>query len=303
MDRLAKLLAGAWMSCFLVSSPSGQEKPARARDGLAHLISFDQLEKKLAVPGLRLIDVRDKADYDKGHIPRAIWLDLKPAQQLSASSSGLSDRPAWEKWIEPLAIGPETEVFIYDSQRQLSAARTWWLLSYLGVKSVGLIDGGFALWARQNRPTSSDVPQIVPRPFRVEFRDQRLATRADVHRSLNSAIRIVDARSAAEHTGKEGRAKRGGHIPSACHLEWSTLVDNDGRFLDDAVVLSKLDSVGIKAGDSIITHCQSGGRSSVSAFALERLGLPTRNYYLGWSDWGNADATPVETGLSQSFRR
>ena len=28
----------------------------------------------------------------------------------------------------------------------------------------------------------------------------------------------------------------------------------------------------------------------------ERLGFKTRNYYLGWSDWGNADDTPVATG-------
>jgi len=31
---------------------------------------------------------------------------------------------------------------------------------------------------------------------------------------------------------------------------------------------------------------------------FERLGFPTRNYYLGWSDWGNAEDTPVETGAA-----
>ena len=49
-------------------------------------------------------------------------------------------------------------------------------------------------------------------------------------------------------------------------------------------------------GESVITHCQGGGRASVDAFVFERLGLPTRNYYLGWSDWGNVEDTPVETG-------
>jgi 3-mercaptopyruvate sulfurtransferase SseA len=29
---------------------------------------------------------------------------------------------------------------------------------------------------------------------------------------------------------------------------------------------------------------------------MERLGFPTRNYYPGWSDWGNTDETPVEKG-------
>ena len=44
--------------------------------------------------------------------------------------------------------------------------------------------------------------------------------------------------------------------------------------------------------------CCSGldeGAAAVNTFALEHLGVPTRNYYLGWSDWGNTEETPVTT--------
>ncbi|MFI5461699.1 MAG: rhodanese-like domain-containing protein [Isosphaerales bacterium] len=272
------------------------EEPAQTASATARLLSFDELQKKLGAPELRLLDVRDQADYAKGHIPGAIWVDLKPAQQLSSSARGLTDQAAWEKWIEPLGIGPATEVVIYDAQRQLSAARTWWLLSYLGVKGVGLIDGGFPLWTKQGRPVTTEVRKVSSRPFRVEFQSARLATRDQVLSSLKAADRIVDARSRGEYTGLLARSKRGGHIPAACHLEWSTLVDADGRFLDAGALRARLESLGIKAGRPVITHCQSGGRASVNAFVLERLGLPTRNYYLGWSDWGNAAETPVEAG-------
>jgi len=272
------------------------EEPPQAASATTRLLSFDDLQKKLDAPDLRLLDVRDRADYAKGHIPGAIWVDLKSAQQISSTASGLTDRAAWEKWIEPLGIGPATEVVIYDAQRQLSAARTWWLLSYLGVKKVGLIDGGFPLWARQSRPVTTDTSKVASRPFRVEFQSARLATRDQVLNSLKSADGIVDARSREEYTGQEVRSKRGGHIPSACHLEWSGLVDAEGRFLDAGAVRARLESLGIKAGRTVITHCQSGGRASVNAFVLERMGLPTRNYYLGWSDWGNAGETPVESG-------
>jgi len=276
------------------------EPPAQAADTTARLLSFDELQKKLDAPELRLLDVRDQVDHARGHIPGAIWVDLKSAQALSSSAPGLTDRAAWEKWIAPLSIGPSTEVVIYDSQRQLSAARTWWLLSYLGVKKVGLIDGGFPLWAKQGRPVTTDLSKVAPRPFRVEFQDARLATREQVLHALKSTDRIVDARSRGEYTGQEARANRGGHIPSACHLEWTKLVDAEGRFLDAGAARAQLESLGITAGRPIITHCQSGGRSSVNAFVLERLGLPARNYYLGWSDWGNAGDTPVETGASQN---
>jgi thiosulfate/3-mercaptopyruvate sulfurtransferase len=80
------------------------------------------------------------------------------------------------------------------------------------------------------------------------------------------------------------------------------LVDEDGRFLDGGALRAKLSALGVKPGQPVITHCQGGGRASVDAFALERLGHPARNYYLGWSDWGNAADTPVEAGQGTAKR-
>jgi thiosulfate/3-mercaptopyruvate sulfurtransferase len=131
----------------------------------------------------------------------------------------------------------------------------------------------------------------------VRFRAERLATRADVLDALKrGGAQVIDARSEAEHTGGQRRSKRAGRIPAACHLEWSNLVDQNGRFLDEAALRAQLARAGVKPGEPVITHCQGGGRASVDAFVFERLGLPTRNYYLGWSDWGNAEDTPIETG-------
>ena len=184
---------------------------------------------------------------------------------------------------------------VYDGNRQLDAARLWWLLSYLGVEKVGLMNGNFPLWADEKRPIAADVPTVEPRPFKVAFRAGRHATRDEVLAALASkSDTILDARSDGEYAGTEKRARRGGHVPTSCHLEWNNLVDKDGRFLDDSALRAKLAKAGVKADEPVITHCQGGGRASVNAFVLERLGFKTRNYYLGWSDWGNAEGTPVK---------
>src|SRR5206468_930153 len=128
------------------------------------------------------------------------------------------------------------------------------------------------------------------------FRADRHATRAEVLDALKGGVRVVDARSEGEHTGARAMSKRAGHIPDACHLEWSEFVGPDGRFLDAAGLRAKVDKAGVKPGEPVITHCQGGGRASVDAFVLERLGHPARNYYLGWSDWGNVEETPVVKG-------
>ena len=166
------------------------------------------------------------------------------------------------------------------------------------MEKVGLIEANFPVWVRQNRPTTAEIPTVSPRPFPVRFRTERSATRADVLGIVKGETRakVIDARTEGEHTGIDKRSKRGGHIPTACHLEWNTLVDKDGRILDAATLQAKLTAIGLKPGDRVVTHCQGGGRAAVDAFVFERLGFPTRNYYAGWSDWGNAAETPVETG-------
>ncbi len=261
------------------------------------LVSFEELQKQLADPSLRLLDARSQADYNVGHLPGAVWVDIKAAEKLAAKPGGLRETQGWSDWLAPLGIGPKSHVLVYDANRQLDAARTWWLLRYLGIDDVGLIDGNFPLWAKQNRPLTKDVAGVSPSSVEVHFHDERYATRADVLIAVKSQeTMVVDARSQAEHTGAVAKSKRGGRIPESCHVEWNTLVDADGRFLDKEALQGRLAKLGIKPGQAIVTHCQGGGRASVDAFVFERLGFPTKNYYLGWSDWGNVEETPVVTG-------
>jgi thiosulfate/3-mercaptopyruvate sulfurtransferase len=261
----------------------------------ARLVSFDDLQARLGEPKLRLLDARPRAAYDKGHLPGALWVDAKAVEAMAARPGALNNRKAWEAWIQPLGIGPHTEVLIYDANRQLDAARLWWLLSYLGVERVGLVDGSYPLWAEQGRPTDTGAPTVEPVPFPVSFQAGRRAARPEVLAALASrSARIVDARTLAEYNGEDKRSKRSGHMPAACHLEWNNLVGKDGRFLPEAELRARIEKAGLRPGEATITHCQGGGRASVNAFVLERLGYPTRNYYESWADWGNAEETPIE---------
>ena len=161
--------------------------------------------------------------------------------------------------------------------------------------NVSLINGNFALWSSEKKPVTTETSVLEPRRFKVKFRDERRATRAEVLEAVKSkSSAVVDARSEGEFTGSEKHSKRSGHIPEACHLEWTNLVDTDGRFIGESAQRAKLEKADLKLGTQVITRCQGGGRASVDAFAIERLGFKTKNYYRGWSDWGNADDTPIE---------
>jgi len=289
---LTKLRVIAALALVVPISMKAQE-PSSPRP---RLVTHEELQKRLSDPKLRLLDARTKAEYDEGHIPGAVWVDAKAAQTLAARPGGLTDCASWEAWSAPLGISPQMDVLVYDGKRQLDAARIWWLLRYLGVDRAGLVDGNFPLWQRSGKPVASETASVPPQPLKIAFRADRHATRDEVLAVLKKGtIRIVDARSKAEYAGQQKLSRRAGHIPAACHLEWVELVDNDGRFLSPDKLRARLGALGIKPGEAVIAHCQGGGRASVNTFALEHLGVPTRNYYLGWSDWGNTEETPVTT--------
>lgn len=291
------VLTGSLLPPLALKAEEPGKNGAKGKAALARLLTFDDLEKRLKDPVLRLLDCRPRAEYDKSHIPGAVWIDTKALESQAGKPGGLEDRSFWEEWGATLGIAPGTEVFVYDAKRQLDAARVWFFLRWIGVEHVGLIDGGFPLWAKQGRPVSGDAPQIEPRPIAVKFRRDVAASRDEVMAALkDKSSSVLDARTDEEFAGTVKRSKRGGHIPSACHLEWTNLVGEDGKFLDRDSLRTKVEKAGIKPGAAVITHCQGGGRASVNAFVLELLGFRARNYYLGWSDWGNAADTPAEEG-------
>jgi thiosulfate/3-mercaptopyruvate sulfurtransferase len=126
---------------------------------------------------------------------------------------------------------------------------------------------------------------------------RRLVTKAEVLKSLrNHRFQIVDARSNDEFCGIDLQKNlRGGAIPGAKHLDWANLIDPEtDRFKSPQEMKKLFDEAGIDPNQPTASHCDSGGRASVMVFALELMGAKNaRNYYPGWSEWGNLKDTPI----------
>ena len=113
--------------------------------------------------------------------------------------------------------------------------------------------------------------------------------------SAPETAELADARSEAEHCGDDIKAKRGGAIPGAMHLEWKEALDPaTHRFKKPEELARLFQQAGIDLHKPTVTHCQSGGRAAVMAFTLELMGADqVSNYYRSWSEWGNDPDTPV----------
>lgn len=252
---------------------------------------------KAGDPGFVVLDARDKAKYDAGHVPGAVWVD----HAAWAKAFGHGEDPAgWAKRIGGLGIAPGAKVVVYDDNRSRDAARVWWVLRYWGVEDVRLLNGGWAAWAAGSHPTQATANPPKAVAFPAKARAERLATKEQLLKSLDGkTLQIVDARSAGEFCGTDPlKNKRAGAIPGAKQLEWSDLLDpKTQRFKPAGELKTLFADAGIDLTRPTAAHCQSGGRSSVMAFGLELMGAPdVSNYYPSWAEWGNADDTPVVPG-------
>lgn len=284
------------------SAAAEPEKPKQAANAPnpPRLISQENLEKRLNDPTIRLLDARSKADYDKGHLPGAIRVDVKALENLFKSGN-VADKSSWSQALASLGIEPNHEVYVYDGARQHDSARAWWLIGYAGVDNVGLVDGGFGLWEKSKRPTTSEVKAVAAKEFPVKFHERRVLGRADIQAAAKGeALQLLDARSAAEFKGEKKPANggRAGHIPGARNVEAYDLVDADGRFLEKDAILKKLAEAGIAHDKPVIAYSNGAGRAAVATFALRKAGVHARVYVPGLADWAKDSKAEVVTGIN-----
>ncbi len=246
------------------------------------------LDAKSAV--VDVLDVRAKDEYQKAHIPSSKWVDIDQWKQQSLSNEGLRKLEFWTSQLRELGLNTDRPVVIVGSS-VTNAARAWWLLRYLGVKEVQVLDGGYDAWTTAGSPETDEVTTIEPSKIKLKRERSRLAQLNEVKKQKAT---VIDSRSGAEYSGERKLGPRGGHIPGAVNLEWTKFIDENNQFLDKATIKNLLKDHGIESDNTVIAHCQTGARSSVVCLALEVAEVESiKNYYRGWSEYSAADA-PVE---------
>jgi thiosulfate/3-mercaptopyruvate sulfurtransferase len=178
----------------------------------------------------------------------------------------------------------------------MRAARAFWFLEYLGHERVQLLDGGFNRWTREGLPVSRDAQPPSKSTWEGTPQESRVATWRDVNERLaNHNVVIVDTRSDDEYFERAVRAKRGGAIPGAVHIEWTNNLDEDSAYKPADALREMYERAGVTPDKEVITYCQGGYRAAHTYLALRLLGYPrVRNYTGSWKEWGDREDLPIE---------
>ncbi len=244
-----------------------------------------------------LIDCRPAELFAAGHIPGAVHLDLWGVSLIDTTEAPLR---AFMWMIGHLfslrGVTPERPVVVYDRDSGIRAARAFWFLEYLGHPNARVLDGGFKAWTDERLPTTTEAVAPTPSAWHGTPNPSRLATIDQVRDRLgNPAVAIVDTRTDGEYFAEVVRAKRGGAVPGAVHLEWTRNLDADGRFKSKDELSAMYAEAGVTPDKEAITYCQGGYRAAHGYLALRILGYPNvRNYTGSWKEWGDRDDVPIE---------
>lgn len=275
------------------------------------LVTTQWLADETGACDLRIVDASKhlpeagrnaRVEFEEGHIPGAMFLDLASLADLAAPTENtLPSANQFADRMAEMGIGDGSRIVLYDDSNVKSAARAWFMLRMFGAQNVAILDGGLSKWIAEGRPLASTVEPRRPRHFTPWADNTQLRAKAEVLRNVASrAEQLIDARAAPRFTGASPETRPGiasGHIPGSRNIPFTALFNADGTFKDRESLRAAFTSGGVDLTRPVITTCGSGMTACVLAFGLHLIGKDDVALYDGsWSEWGADPATPKEVG-------
>jgi thiosulfate/3-mercaptopyruvate sulfurtransferase len=245
--------------------------------------------------------VGERDEFTAAHIPRAQFIQTSYVS--NPRGQGLTlEFPSVEHLktvFEKFGVSNNSRIVIYPSQDWLTpTARIFLTLDYLGLGDrTSILDGGLAAWKAEGRTVTAEVVEPKKGTLTLPPNDKLIVDATWVKNNLGSPnVRILDARAPQFYTGEEkGRMPRGGHIPSARSIPFSSLVEETTNKFKSPVVLKELfDKADVKPKTTVATYCHIGQQASLLYFVARYLGYDAHVYDGSFEEWSNKPELPVE---------
>ncbi|MGZ4809178.1 MAG: sulfurtransferase [Thermoanaerobaculia bacterium] len=252
-----------------------------------------------------IVDVAEKADYEKGHIPGARLLERR---LLMVTTDGVPNEippiADFEALMTRLGIGDKTRVVFY-ARDPLLPTRAWFTFDYFGQgHRASVLNGGYARWVSEKRATTTDVPLFEPSAFSAMPNPAALTTlrvmKALVRSraSLGDSLAVIDARPETGYRGDLAGTgvNRPGHIPGAINVSWQknlTGPEDGALFRSDEELQALYARLGVNRNTTVITYCRTGVEASMTYFVLRYLGFDPSLYDGSFVEWSGDPDTPV----------
>lgn len=274
---------------------------------MSTFVTSEWLKEKKQEENVVIIDVRfqlqdpdaGRKAYLEGHIPGAVYLDLKKdlsgTPEKHGGSHPLPDIDAFSAKLGSIGISNDTTVVIYDARNDMFAARLWWLLHYVGHDQVYLLDGGLKAWLAAGNELTEEAPRLEAKEFRPHVRTEETVHMEEVKERDEHTV-LIDSRSNDRYRGEtEPMYKKAGHIPGAVNFFWKDVLRENGAWKNAEELGEHFKE--LPKDEKIIVSCGSGVSACPNVLALKKAGFTNVKLYPGsYSDWISYEENTTETG-------
>lgn len=250
------------------------------------------LHDNMGKKGVKVLDVRGTATYEKGHIKGAI--DLDPFQA-DLRYSWDDDKPMqllpFDELAETLGdhgISADDHIVVYDKDGS-RAGFILWILEYAGAKNVSYLNAGIEGWHEAGYHVTDEETDVKTVKWGGKVNEQFVADNAFVKANLdNNKVIVVDSRVIQQAKGlaKHGEAERGGRIPGSVNLPLGALYMDNGVLKQPDELLWMLKKYGITPDKTVVTTCNTGQLAGDAFFMFRYLGFDNVKVHdESWISW------------------
>ena len=267
--------------------------PVHARHPSSPVVSADWLASHSDMSNLVIVDIRTNSEYATGHITNSINIpfEARVSAWIIMKDDLLLEVPEKDDLFNTLGahgITKHSTVVVVTSGPAeppyplADATRVADTLIYSGLKNVSILDGGYAKWLDEGRPTTREIPAIHPVNYHGRVKKKMFVSIDYVKKLTEKNGKksiLIDARDANVYDGSviEPFADKAGHIPTAQLLPTVLIWNKDGTYKSKQELKDLAEAVvDNNKRREIVVYCGVGGYAGSWWFVLTQL-LDYRN--------------------------
>ncbi len=295
----------AWRGFFAsptTSAKAGASNAPSLQGAMPRIVEPEWLASKLGSPGLKIIDLRPQPEYNTGHIPGSLSLNVESFRgNIGGVPSLLLPADLLAAHFSLLGLNSSDTVVLVFGERFHDATLAGMAFERLGHMDYAILNGGYPKWDQEDRPANAVLPTVNTSKYPVKRDADRFTVdfRTVAAKLGKPGTMIIDVRPVDFYTGKKSDEARAGHIPGAINRPYTEDIitgSNKVVSLKPIEVLATEYRKIIPSKDTeVIVHCRTGHQASQTFFVLKRLlGYSNVRWYdAGWTEWAARTELPV----------
>jgi len=275
-------------------------------------VTPDWLAKHAGDRDIVIIDVSlTPEDYQKEHIPNALFIDWKRDLSNTAEKRyyKIVPKEGFEAVMNKIGATKNSTLIFYDNFNNRLAIRAHWVATYYGHENAKILEGGISGWKSASYETTDKILTSPTSSYKVgKMTPEINVDKAFVKLNLwNNDVLFVDSRPWKTYTGEiPGKmihsgldVARRGHLPGAVSIPWKSNINEKNLFINEDDLFKVYSNVGFSKYEVVVFYCNDGIHAAYNWFvATKILGFKNAKIYEGsMGEWADESLLPMVSGI------